>query len=172
LKLLGLAVLLLQSAVTIPSAPVPSGVATPTVPIVKKARPEAKLYDPSADARVQTNVALTRAAINNKQVIIVMGANWCHDSISLAGWFETPRFKDMLGPLYEIVYVDVGEPQTGHGRNLDIAKRFGAKSIKGTPTVLILSSEGKLLNKKDAPSWRNAASRSEDVIYTYFADFR
>ncbi len=172
MKLLGLAVLLLQSAVTIPSAPVPSGVPTPTAPVAKKARPEARLYDPSADAQAQTNAALTRAAANNKRVIIVMGANWCHDSISLAGWFETQRFEAMLGPLYEIVYVDVGEPQTGHGRNLDVAKRFGAKSIKGTPTVLVLSSEGKLLNKNDAPSWRNAASRSEDAIYRYFADFR
>jgi hypothetical protein len=34
----------------------------------------------------------------------------------------------------------------------------------------VLSSDGKLLNsKKDAASWRNAASRSEDDIFRYFA---
>jgi hypothetical protein len=55
---------------------------------------------------------------------------------------------------------------------LDIARRFGIKKIKGTPTVLVVSPEGKLLNsKKDAASWRNAASRDDDAIYRYFAEF-
>jgi hypothetical protein len=70
------------------------------------------------------------------------------------------------------VYVDVGVPQTGRGRNLDIAKRFGIRKVKGTPLVLIVSPDGRLLNsKKDAASWRNAASRSDDEVYRYFAEF-
>ena len=133
------------------------------------ANPEAKLYDPARNAAVDVDAALIRAAASDKRVIVVMGANWCHDSIGLAGWFETPRFKAMMSPKYELVYVDVGTPQTGHGRNLDIAKRFHASKIKGTPTVLILSSQGQLLNKNDAGSWRNAASRSEEDIFAYFA---
>jgi hypothetical protein len=126
------------------------------------------VYSESRDASADVDAALARSAANGKRVIIVMGANWCHDSVGLASWFETPRFAAMLAPKYEIVYVDVGTPQSGEGRNLDIAKRFGAKKIKGTPNVLILSPNGKLLNKKDAPTWRNAASRSEEDIYRYF----
>jgi hypothetical protein len=99
----------------------------------------------------------------------VMGANWCHDSIGLAGWFETPRFVSMMRDRYELVYVDVGTPQTGHGRNLDIPKRFGIKKVKSTPLVMLVSADGKLLNsKKDAASWRNAGSRSEQEIFDYF----
>jgi thiol-disulfide isomerase/thioredoxin len=131
-------------------------------------RPEAALYDPARNASADVDAAIALAKTNGKNVILVMGANWCHDSKSLAGRFETPRFKAMMGARYEIVYVDVGTPQTGHGRNIDIAKRFGIKKIKGTPTVLILSSGGKLLNKKDAPNWRNAASRSDDSVYAAF----
>jgi thioredoxin-related protein len=133
--------------------------------------PEAKLYNATRDARADVNAALTRAKAANKRVILVMGANWCHDSKALAGWFESARFKAMLTPLYEIVYVDVGKPQRREGRNIEIARGFGIKKIKGTPTVLILSPEGALLNKKDAPTWRNAASRSEDAIFAYFAEF-
>ena len=129
---------------------------------------DGKVYDEGRDAHADVDAALTRAATSNKRVIVVMGANWCHDSKSLGRRFETPRFAEMMQPRYEIVYVDVGKPQTGSGRNLDIAKRFGAKKIKGTPTVLILSPQGKLLNKKDAGSWRNAASRSEDDVFAYF----
>ena len=132
---------------------------------------EAKLYDAARDARADVAAALTRAKAANKRVILVMGANWCHDSKALAGWFETPRFKAMLAPLYEIVYIDVGKPQRREGRNIEIARGFGIKKIKGTPTVLILSPDGTLLNKKDAPTWRNAASRSEDDIFRSFAEF-
>jgi hypothetical protein len=126
---------------------------------------EVRAYDPTALASRDVDAALSRAALVNKRIIIVMGA-----SIGLAGWFATPRFAEMLSSKYEVVYVDVGVPQTGNGRNSDIAKRFKAKPVKGTPTVLILSPQGKLLNKKDAGSWRNAASRSEDDIYRYFAE--
>jgi Thioredoxin-like len=132
---------------------------------------EAKLYDASRDARADVSAALARAKAANKRVILVMGANWCHDSKALAGWFGTARFKAMLTPLYEIVYVDVGKPQRREGRNIEIAQGFGIKKIKGTPTVLILSADGILLNKKDAPTWRNAASRSEDATFAYFAKF-
>lgn len=135
--------------------------------------PEARPFDESANAQWDVNVALVSAAAHNGQnIIVVMGANWCHDSRALAGWFGTARFADMLREHYQIVYVDLGTPQVGKGRNLDVAKRFGIKKVKGTPLVLVLSPDGKLLNsKKDAASWRNAASRSEDDIYRYFSAF-
>jgi thioredoxin-related protein len=134
-------------------------------------RHEARLYDAARDAQADVDAAFKRALTTGKRVILVMGANWCHDSKALAGWFETPRFKAMLAPAYELVYIDVGTPQKREGRNLEIARRFGIKKIKGTPTVLILSAEGTLLNAADAPGWRNAASRSEEDIFRYFADF-
>lgn len=134
-------------------------------------RPEARPFDESRAALADVALALARAAMSRKRVILVMGANWCHDSRGLAGWFATPRFADMLGSRYEIVYVDVGHPQEGAGRNIDISQRFGIAEIVGTPTVLILSPGGTLLNAQTAPTWRNAASRSEDDIFEYFAAF-
>jgi Thioredoxin-like len=134
--------------------------------------PEAKLYDAKRNAGADVDQALAAAKKDNKRLVVVMGANWCHDSTALAGWFGTPRFAEMIGAKYALVYVDVGTPQTGDGRNLDIAKRFGIKKVKSTPLVMVLSADGKLLNsKKDAASWRNAASRSEESIFTYFAAF-
>ncbi|MGP1352344.1 MAG: thioredoxin family protein [Parasphingopyxis sp.] len=133
--------------------------------------PEARPYDESRAAMVDVALALARAAMSRKRAILVMGANWCHDSRGLAGWFATPRFAEMLGSRYEIAYVDVGHPQEGEGRNIDIAQRFGIAEIVGTPTVLVLSPEGALLNAETAPTWRNAASRSEDDIFGYFAAF-
>lgn len=129
--------------------------------------PEARPYDKTIEASVAVDQALERAAVTGKKVILVMGANWCHDSRGLAGWFAKPRFAGMLTKRYETVYIDVGM----RNRNIDIAQRFGIKKIKGTPTVLVLSSAGLLLNPKSAPTWRNAASRDEDDIYHYFESF-
>jgi thiol-disulfide isomerase/thioredoxin len=131
--------------------------------------PEARPFVETANASADLDSTL---AANDRKIIVVMGANWCHDSRALAGWFATPRFAAMLRDRYRIIYVDSGSPQTGKGRNLDIASRFGVKKVKSTPLVFVLSPDGKLLNsRKDAVSWRNAASRSEDEIYRYFAGF-
>lgn len=138
-----------------------------TSPSAEVAHPQASLYDPARGAKADVDAALARAKAANKFAILVMGANWCHDSRSLAGRFELPRFKAMMGARYEIVYVDVGQKN----RNIDIARRFGIRKIKGTPTVLIVSGDGKLLNKQDAPTWANADSRSDDAIFAYFDTF-
>jgi hypothetical protein len=135
---------------------------TPEVP----AHPEARLYSASADAGADVDAALARAAVNGKRVLLVMGANWCHDSRALAGWLETPRFAALA---YEIVYIDVGVPQTGAGRNLDIPRRFGLAEMQGTPALLVLTPEGRAVNLDSAATWRNAASRSEEAIHTELA---
>ena len=129
--------------------------------------PEARPFEESADATAQVDAALARALLAEKRVILVLGANWCHDSRGLAGWVAQPRFAAMLEAKYELVYVDVGHKD----RNIDIARRFGLKSIKGTPTVLVLSSSGDLLNRQSAPKWRDAASREQDDIFAYFDQF-
>ena len=134
---------------------------------VETGHPEASLFDSKANANAEVDAALARAKAGNRMTLIVLGANWCHDSRALAGWLSQPRFAAMIASRYELVYVDVGYKN----RNIDIARRFGIKSIKGTPTVLILNSAGKLLNKKDAPKWRNASSRSSEAIYKALAEF-
>ena len=133
--------------------------------------PEARLYDASRNAAADVDAALLRARNSGNHILIALGANWCHDSRAFAGWTETPRFKELLGYHYETVFVNVGMPQTGDGHNTAIARRFGIDEIAGTPTVLILSPSGKLLNGETAGSWRNVASRSERSIYDELAGY-
>jgi hypothetical protein len=129
------------------------------------AHPEARVYEVRPDAGGDVDAALARAGANGKRVLLVMGANWCHDSRAMAGWLETPRFAALVAAHYELVFVNVGMPQSGDGHNLDIARRFGLAEFPGTPAVLVLTAEGQLVNRDTAASWRNAASRSEDAIY-------
>jgi len=133
------------------------------------AHPEARLYAEKADAMADVEGALARSAVSGKRVLLVLGANWCHDSRALAGWLETPRFAALVAAHYEVVFVDVGMPQTGAGHNLDIAKRFGLGEVKNTPALLVLTPEGRAVNLDTARDWRNAASRSEEAIYAELA---
>ena len=146
------AALALSACSTVPDAPIAH-------------YPEARSYDAARDASGDVDAALERAMTSGKHVMLVMGANWCHDSRALAGWLETPRFQELVDAEYELVFVNVGMPQTGDGHNLEIAQRFGLEELPGTPNLLVLTPFGTLVNADTATTWRNAASRSEDEIY-------
>ncbi len=128
--------------------------------------PEARSYAVTNDAAGDVDAALLRAGEGDKRVLLVMGANWCHDSRALAGWLATERFASLIEERYELVFVNIGTPQSeGDGHNLDIARRFGLDDLPGTPNVLVLTAQGELVNGETATTWRNAASREEDAIY-------
>jgi hypothetical protein len=153
---------LVAAAIALAMQPVAADTATPSAtPVHPEARP---FGDPDRAGRDVAD-AMARAKANGHRVILIFGANWCHDSRALAGWFATPRFAAMLAPRYEIAWIDVGQKD----RNLDLARRFGLDGIKGTPTVLMLDATGTPLNLRDAPRWHDASTRSEDKIYRYFA---
>lgn len=137
--------------------------------VAAPAHPEAKSYAVTPDAMADVDAALVRAAANGKRVLVVLGANWCHDSLALAGWLETPRFATLVAERYELVFVNVGMPQTGDGHNLAVVQRFGLAEMKGTPALLVLTADGRALNLDTAATWRDAASRSEDAIHSELA---
>ena len=128
---------------------------------------EPRPFMADADARLAVEETMAAAKADGMMSLIVMGANWCHDSRGLAGQFEKRRFQTLIKDHYKLLYVDVGQKD----RNIDIAQDFGIETIVGTPTVFVLSPEGEVLNLDTAPTWRNAASRSEDEIYSYFRGF-
>lgn len=124
-------------------------------------------YDATRDGWADLKGAKASSRMSGKMTIVAMGANWCHDSRGFAAQFEKEKFQTLIEEHFTLVYIDVGKKD----RNVDIAKELGLDSIVGTPTVFVLSSSGEVLNLETAPSWRNAASRSEDDIYSYFKAF-
>jgi thiol-disulfide isomerase/thioredoxin len=128
---------------------------------------EPRPYDKTRNARADVDETLFVAKHTGKNAIIVMGANWCHDSRDLAAHFMTPRFETLLATSFEYVYVDMGI----RNRNLDIAADFGIDEVEGTPTIIITDSQGEVLNLDTAKTWRNAASRTDDEIYEEFLSY-
>jgi Thioredoxin-like len=121
------------------------------------------LFDPSRDAMVDVDAALATARASGKHVLLILGGDWCHDSIALNEAMQIPRTQAMLAARYEIVRVHV--PFSPRERVLPVAQRFGIAEVEGTPTVLILRPDGTPINLADAPRWRNAASRKPAAIH-------
>ena len=46
--------------------------------------PEGRLFRPSADPLADVQQAISRAEDNDRLALVVLGANWCHDSRALA----------------------------------------------------------------------------------------
>lgn len=127
--------------------------------------PEARPFDSAADAMAAVDAALQAASVSGKNVILIMGANWCHDSRGLAGHLASDDFSALVEPHFEIVHVDAGKPREDDTHNLHVARRFGVDALIGTPNVFMLSPEGELLNDpEDVTGWTDAASRDPDDI--------
>jgi thiol-disulfide isomerase/thioredoxin len=79
------------------------------------------------------DAALVSAKAEGKLAVIVFGADWCHDSQGLAKVLTSDAFKTEFGARFTVTFIDVGTPQAGKGRNLDLARRFGIKRMEGHP---------------------------------------
>jgi thiol-disulfide isomerase/thioredoxin len=131
----------------------------------EEAAQKATYFPQNADGANVLDAALADARASGKTALVVFGADWCHDSRSLADVLSSSAFTGEFGSRYSVTFIDVGRPQTGEGRNLDLMARFGVKRMKGTPAMFAISPQGERINsKKDAVSWRNAHSRGEAAI--------
>jgi len=127
---------------------------------------EPRPFETDRDAQADVDAALERATERGTKALIVMGANWCHDSRGLATVFERPETAQLIADNYELVWVDVGFKVL----NQDVAKRFGLEGTSGTPTVIVARADGTIMNLEDAPTWRNAFSRKPEDIHQYFVE--
>ncbi|MFM6949813.1 MAG: thioredoxin family protein [Novosphingobium sp.] len=126
-------------------------------------------YDQKADAAAAMAAALADAAQSGRSAVLVFGADWCHDSVALAKVLTSDAFRSEFGPGYSVTFIDVGIPQRGQGRNINLLARFKVKELKGTPAMFVVGPGGKLRNKrKDALSWRNAESRGAAATLDWF----
>ncbi|MEX0298874.1 MAG: hypothetical protein AB3N28_07375 [Kordiimonas sp.] len=126
---------------------------------------ESKPFQPSANVMADVDDVLVRAKSSGKLALIVMGANWCHDSQGLLAHFKEEEMEAVLERHYERLLVDVGLLDSG----ADVNRRFGLPVIYGTPTVLIVDPNNeRLLNGKDMQQWYNAASIGLDDTVAYF----
>jgi thiol-disulfide isomerase/thioredoxin len=123
-------------------------------------------FNEYADADSDVANAFVKARAQNKRVLIDLGANWCADCRILAGIMELPEVKRFLDAHFVVVVVDVGR----FNRNLQIPARFGiTQRLEGVPSVLIASSDGRLINANHTEALVDARSMSPQDIVNWLA---
>lgn len=126
---------------------------------------EAELFLPSNDVMKDVEDTLARAKESNKLALIILGADWCHDSRALVNNLNDPAMEDLLAENYEIALVDVEYFEHG----LDIVHRFGQPTIIATPTVMLIDPiSGKIVNSHNMHQFKEAQAMGLEKTLGYF----
>ena len=127
-----------------------------------------ELYLPSEDAMADLSAALDAARNSNRLLLVMMGANWCHDSRALASRVYEEPLGTTINEHYETLFVDVGYLENGR----DVITSLGSPVYYATPTVLIVDPvSGQVINASNRHQWANAASISMEESLEYFREF-
>lgn len=154
--------LILAGSVTV-SAQARTMTATPALtkdPVTPSVVP----YAASETATVTVNAALARAKTSGRPVLLIFGGNWSPDCWALAGVLALPSVAAWVAQNFEVALINVGRLNT----NMDIAKTYGV-TVEGVPTVLVLSSAGKLLNGDNVLALSQAKQMTSQAIVDQLA---
>ncbi len=125
-------------------------------------------YDEAGNASADVDAALARAKAAHKLLLIDMGGNWCGDCRVLAGTLALPDLAPFVARHFVVVTVDVGR----FSKNMDVAKRFGAKRPAGVPAVLIVDpASGALLDQGHTEALADARSMSPQALADWLAQW-
>jgi thiol-disulfide isomerase/thioredoxin len=122
-------------------------------------------FDGNFEAMDVVDAALAEALAADKRLILVLGANWCHDSRGLAHHFEDAELAATLEAHYVTRFIDVGWRDQNH----DIMRRFGVAAIYATPTVFVIDpTDETLLNRTERNVWGSAYSTPIEEARAWF----
>ena len=131
----------------------------------KEAEINGELYLPSDDPITAGTAVIQTARENDKLALVILGANWCHDSRGLASRFHQEPMKTLINEHYETIFVDVAYLSKGR----DVIESLGLPVYYSTPTVLIIDPlSGQLVNADNRHQWADAFSISMDDTVAYF----
>jgi hypothetical protein len=127
-----------------------------------------ELYIPSKDAMADLKTGFDTAQGSNKLALVVMGANWCHDSRALAARLFKEPLSTVIDAHYEVIFIDVGYLENGK----EVISSLGIPVYYATPTVLIVDPLSReVLNADDRNQWGNAYKISMKESVDYFAQY-
>ena len=112
--------------------------------------------------------SLRYAEKENKNLIVLFGADWCPDCKALDQMLVTQEIKSLIQENYIILKVDVGR----FDKNLDLDEKLGHPIGKGIPALVILSPNPlKIVASTEGGEFSNASQMSQDQVFAYLKKF-
>ncbi|QBF82596.1 thioredoxin family protein [Shewanella maritima] len=112
------------------------------------------------------DAAKQQAIESNKLLMLVMGAQWCHDSRGFIANLSSDEMQAIVAQRFVVELVDVAYFDDLH----HVAQQYGYPAIFGTPTVLVIEPKtNKVLNYNSVSKWQSAHSVPQAEYVSYFA---
>ena len=101
---------------------------------------------------------------NDKQPVVIFGANWCPDCRIFSGTMDIPKIHSYINKHFEILYIDVKRYEI----NMELMEEYGIPSAEGIPRVLVFDKNKNLINNSNTTEWRTARDRTSQEIFDFF----
>jgi thioredoxin-related protein len=113
-------------------------------PAASQTETQLAIYDPAADMKSLIAAAVKTAGVENRNIILMFGGNWCPWCHRLHVLFmnDVP-IKKILAERYILLLVDVGE-KPGQPLNRDLVDLYRIGGF-GYPALAVLDKSGRLL---------------------------
>ena len=112
-------------------------------------------FDPSSDAHVAVQSAMSASRSDALRVMLVFGADWCTDSRVFASDLDSREAASLVAK-FHVVRIDVGRAD----HNMDIDDQYGDPINAGIPAVVVLDSTGTVVADTSDGSLASARSLS------------
>ena len=119
-----------------------------------------QVYKEQVDARAELNLALASAQAQQKNVLVVFGANWCPDCLALDQKMGEGKLGAYADKRLVVLKVDVGR----FDRNTDLAAQMGVPLKKGIPAVAVLKTDGSVISATGAGELANARGMGDVAV--------
>ena len=123
-------------------------------------------YDGTIYSVKNLNKFMNETIAENKQPILMFGANWCPDCRIFAGTMNIPKIKAYIEEKFNVLYIDVKRYEI----NMHLMEEYGIPSAEGIPRLLVFDKDKNLLNNSRTAEWRTARDRSSQEIFDFFQE--
>ncbi len=110
---------------------------------------------------------IKKSVDQNKQSLVIFGANWCPDAKFLEAVMQLPTVNSFLKKYVNILNIDIRKYEI----NTELFNFFDSDIKDGIPRVFIMDKRGLNINLDSNDTMRMARELSTQEIFNYFQEF-
>jgi thioredoxin-related protein len=115
--------------------------------LAQEQKAKVTIYNPSANADIELNEAIAKAKTEHKQVLAMVGGNWCKWCLRFNEFCKTDKQIDSI---LKTSFVFIHINYSPENKNLDLLKKLDFPQRFGFPVLVIIDGDGKRLHTQDS----------------------
>ncbi len=127
------------------------------------------IYHPEADARKDIADAVSRAKRENKQVLLMIGGNWC-SWCRMFDKFRTSNAKVDSTARENFIWLHVNYSK--ENKNEELMKSLGYPQRFGFPVFVVLDENGNRMHTQNSAYLEEGKGYSEEKVIEFFHQWR